>query len=581
VSPAQLTGLIKQQTSLADLQDLLQRNSSIVNAIHVNAALQWLVVHESAQPRSPEQLAALVQQWMGRVAVDQQTARNCANLAYYCSKLGYVEDLGLYRDLLQRFMVVKGEAAPQAVSNLLYALASREQLRGLLEQDVLADLLQQLEQVAGSATPQALSNALWAAAKVEPGDSPQLAEVVAKLLKYFIGKAGDATPQNVANTLYALATLPKAWPMDSALQLVERLVQLLPQAQPQNVSNVLWALGQCAEQGWLLNLPKQSMARVMAAATELPTKLSPGATQGRPGGSGPRVNSQELSNACWGVAKLQQLGDAPPGQQQQPWQKPFSSAVQAFVRILSSAEPQHVANVLWSCAVVCHYPQQLLQALAAALPQVQQASAQHVANLAWALAVLAPDPPPAALMASLLPRMQDLLAQQHAAVNSHDLANTAWTVAVLDQQQLAGQLAPLAAAAFSKQRWGSSQAEALGQWHQVHLWLTDTQVLGPAGLGAFPGVTQQQLDQCRAAWEEGLATGYGASDVQKEVAKVRPQPTFAGPVSFVQCSVSHEDAWPVFSMLLWLWHAALPLSDASSTVFASQRLCMIGSEGLC
>jgi hypothetical protein len=322
--------------------------------------------------------------------------------------------------------------------------------------------------------------------------------------------------------------------MDSALQLVERLVQLLPQARPQDMSNVLWALGHYAEQDWLLNLPKQSLARVMAAATELLRKLSPGATQGRPGGSGPRVNSQELSNACWGVAKLQQLGDAPPGQQHQPWQAAFSSALQAFVYVLPGATPQEVANTLWACAVVRHDPQQLLQALATALAKVQQANAQNVTNLAWALAVLAPDPPPAALMASLLQQIQDLLAQQPAAVDSQHLANTAWAVAVLDQQQLAGQVAPLAAAAFSQQRWGSSQAEALGQWHQVHLWLTDTQVLGPPGLGAFPGVTQQQLDQCRAAWEEGAATGYQASYVQKEVAKVGPQPTTTAPMSFVR-----------------------------------------------
>jgi hypothetical protein len=529
VSPARLTALIKQQTSLADLQDLLQHNSRVLDAIHVNAALQWLVVHESAQPRSPEQLAALVQQWMGRVAVDQQTARNCANLAYYCSKLGYVEDLDLYRDLLHRFMVVKGDANPQNVSNPLYALGSQGQLRGLLGQDVLMGLLQQLQQTV-ELKPQDVSNALWAAAKVESGDRPQLREVVTQLLSGFMRTVSSATPQAVANTLYALALLPRAWPMDSALQLVERLVQLLPGATPQAVSNALWALGQYAEQGWLLNLPKQSMARVMAAATELLTQLSPGATQGRPGGSRPVVNGQDLSNACWGVAKLQQLGDAPPGQHQ-PWQAPFSNAAHDVVHVLPLATSQTVSNTLWACAAVRHYPRRLLQDLTGLMPKVQQANTQDVANLAWALAVLAPDPPPAALMASLLQQMQDLLARQPAAATSQALVNTAWAAAVLDQQQLAGQLAPLAAAAFSQQLWPTSQAEEQYQWHQVHLWLIDTQVLGPAGLGAVPGVTQQQLEQCRAAWEEGLATGYGASDVQKEVAKVRPQPTFVAPMS--------------------------------------------------
>jgi hypothetical protein len=382
----------------------------------------------------------------------------------------------------------------------------------VLKQEVLVELLQQLEQVAEAAAPQNLSNALWAAAKVEPGDNPQLAEVVAKLLKYFMCKAGDATPQNVANTLYALATLPKAWPMDDVLQLVERLVQLLPRAQPQDVSNVLWALGQYTDQGWLSGLPEQSRARVMAAASQLLSWLSGSAVPGRPGGSGSSaVTEQNLSNACWGMAKLRQLRDAPPGaqQEQQPWSGPFSSTAQHFGRLLPLVTPQGMANVLWACAEVRHYPQKLLQALEATLPLVQQSTSQAVANLAWALAVLAPDPTPAALMASLLQQMQDLLARQPAAATSQALVNTAWAVAVLDQQQLAGQLAPLAAAAFSQQLWPTSQAEEQSQWHQVHLWLTDTQVLGPAGLGAVPGVTQQQLEQCRAAWEEGwqLVTG--------------------------------------------------------------------------
>jgi hypothetical protein len=521
VHPKQLTPLIKQQRSLATLQELLQQNSSLVNAINVNAAMQWLLGHTEEQPQAPEQLAALVKQWMGWVDVDDLTARLCANLAYYCSKLGYVEDLGLYRALLQRFMVVKGEADPQGVSNLLYALGSQEQLRVLLQQDVLVALLQQLQQVADKGKPWDVSNALWAAAKVEPHDSLISEQVLMQLLRSFISSMGCTNAQDVANVLYALALLPRVCSMDSALQLVERLVQLLPQAKPQDMANVVWALGQYAERGWLSDLPAQSLARVMAAATLLLNGLGGGVVQGRPGGSrSVVVCSRDLANACWGVAKLQQLGDVPPGEQ--PWKEAFSSAVQAFVPLLPKAIPQDVANIMWACAVLHHKPPQLLQALTTApMPQVQQAGPQHASNLAWALAIVAPVPPPIALMACLLQRMQHLLSQQNAAVGCQDLANTAWAVVVLDLQQLAGQLAPLAAAAFSQQRWAYSQARTVYQWYQVHLWLTDTQALGPGGLGAFPGVSQQQLQKCRAAWEEALATDTKSSRVQQDVAKVR------------------------------------------------------------
>jgi hypothetical protein len=533
VSPARLTALIKDQTSLADLQDLLQRHSSIVNAFHVTAALQWLVQHpqEQLQP-----LPAVVQQWLENVPVKQLTARDCANLAYYLSKLGYMEDLGLYSALMQPFMVVKGEANPQSIANLLYALGSQEQLRGLLEQSVLVELLQRLAQVASSATPQALCNTLWAAAKVEAQDTMQLRDVVAQLLSRFVSSASEATPQALSNTLYALALLPRAWPMDSALQLVERLVQLLPQAQPQEMANVVWALGQYVEQGWLSDLSEQSVERVMAAATQLLSELSSRAVAGGPGGSrSVAVTPQALANACLGMAKLQPLVEGTRSQQK-PLQAPFSRAVQALAPLLPQAAPQAVANTSWACGVVRHYPQRLLQTLAAdaaaAGLHVQQANAQEVSNLAWALAVVAPDPPPTALMASLLQRMQDLLSQQPAAISSQALANTAWAVAVLDQHPLTGQLALLAAAAFTQQ-WASRQPEHLRQWHQVHLWLTDTQVLGPAGLGAFPGVSQQQLEQCRAAWEERLIVNAKASNVQNEVAKVGMPPDAA--VELVVC----------------------------------------------
>jgi hypothetical protein len=392
-----------------------------------------------------------------------------------------------------------------------------------------------------------VSNALWAAAKVEPGHSRQLGQVVAQLLCRFMHVVGGAKPQAVANTLYALAALPRAWPMDSALQLVERLVQLLPQAQPQHMSNVLWALGQYAERGWLAPLSEQPCAQLQAAVIELMSTIAANAQLVKPQEvsnslwgvallqaqvewhvvgqllgcvAQQQPTPQALANACWAVAKLQQLRDAPSGQQQ-AWQAPFSSAVTVFMRQLPQATPQNVANMVWACGIVRHYPQRLLHDLTAAAPQLQQASGQHVANMALGLAVLAPDPPPAALMASHLQRMQDLLAQQPVAVNSQELANTAWAVAVLDQQQLAGQLQSLAAAAFGQQQWDSNQEKHLGQWHQVHLWLTDTQALGPAGLGAFPGVSQQQLEQCQESWEKQLAAGAKASQQQVEVCKVR------------------------------------------------------------
>jgi hypothetical protein len=337
--------------------------------------------------------------------------------------------------------------------------------------------------------------------------------------------------------------------MDSALQLVERLVQLLPQAKPWHASDVVWALGAYVQQGWLAPVGQQRCAQLQSAVSKLTAALASGSQQVNPNRVSSSLwalamlqaqldwglvgqllgrviegepNARSLANGCWAVAKLQELHVAPSGRQKR-WKQAFKEAARRFAPLMHQAPPKLVALVLSACAGVRHYPRQLLQALTmspAPLPTVQQAKPKEVAALAAPLAVLAPDSCPAALMASLLQRMQDLLARQPAAVNSQDLADTAWAVAVLDQQQLAGELAPLAEAAFSQQRWDSSQAENLARWHWVHLWLTDTQVLGPAGLGAFPGVTQQQLEECRAAWNGRQAANTQSTPHQLMVAKV-------------------------------------------------------------
>jgi hypothetical protein len=71
---------------------------------------------------------------------------------------------------------------------------------------------------------------------------------------------------------------------------------------------------------------------------------------------------------------------------------------------------------------------------------------------------------------------------------------------VLDLQQCVAQVLQLAAAAS---RVLSTTSEELQQLHQVHLWLLDSQLPAP-GQGLSDVLTQQQLEQCRASWEQQL-----------------------------------------------------------------------------
>jgi hypothetical protein len=88
---------------------------------------------------------------------------------------------------------------------------------------------------------------------------------------------------------------------------------------------------------------------------------------------------------------------------------------------------------------------------------------------------------------------------------------------VLDLQQHTPVVLQLAAAC--SQEWGSMAAEQLLQLYQVHLWLLDCQ-LPAAGQGLSGCVTEQQLQQCRQAWEQHFAqmtSGAAASNFQQSV----------------------------------------------------------------
>jgi hypothetical protein len=86
--------------------------------------------------------------------------------------------------------------------------------------------------------------------------------------------------------------------------------------------------------------------------------------------------------------------------------------------------------------------------------------------------------------------------------------------AVLDLQQYASQVLQMAHACSST--W-SSTAEGHWQLWQVHTWLLDFQLAGGQGLQG--SLTEQQLQQCRAAWAEDLqATAKtDVSDFQRSV----------------------------------------------------------------
>jgi hypothetical protein len=276
--------------------------------------------------------------------------------------------------------------------------------------------------------------------------------------------------RQLANIIHSCSKLSSR---DTAKLLLPVFLQasILQQAESRSVSIVLWAAATLQLQLTDAEL-QQLLGRMVAVLAD--------------------VDPQALSNTLWAVATM--------GQQVPPQQLQLMLA--AFEKVLLDARPQAVSNMLWACGKMQHLPRQMLQALQQHPQQLQQllaaADPQALANMAWGCGQLGYKLLPGVLLQQAVKLLQDGAAGSFSA---QGVCNLCWSAAVLDLQQCVSQVLQLAAAAsqlFSTTSDGNRQ-----QLHQVHLWLRDTKL--PAPYQGLSGVlTQQQLEQCRASWEQQL-----------------------------------------------------------------------------
>jgi hypothetical protein len=106
----------------------------------------------------------------------------------------------------------------------------------------------------------------------------------------------------------------------------------------------------------------------------------------------------------------------------------------------------------------------------------------------------------AALLAEAQQRLTAATTSSNYGFKSQHLCNLCWAVAVLDLQQHAQQVLQLGKACSSM--WSSIEEENQQQMCQVHTWLLDFDLAGGQGLQS--SLTQQQLQRCRAVWDEAL-----------------------------------------------------------------------------
>jgi hypothetical protein len=391
-------------------------------------------------------------------------------------------------------------------------------------QQLLQHLGQLLLSVRGQMDTRALANIIWSCGHTQ--HVGPLAQLLEDLLQPRI--LSSANSQDVGNVMWALVTLEQQVPPQQLQQLADALaIALVSQPEkvdPQHISNSLWALGKLGYQ------VLQQQLSVLLAAFTAEGKLSRASTQAIAsllvgvaymGQQVPdaqlqllmaslvskcsRANTQDLANSVWALSEMVQQVQA-----QQLAQ--LRQLLAAFVQQLHRALPQEIANILLACARFRLAPVELL----AALEQPQQmqrflaaANPQNLANTAWACGMLGQNSE--LLLAGLLQQAVKLLQQDCSRFVCQDMCTMCWAVAVLDLRHYVPQVLQLAEAA--SRVWGSASSKGMQQLHQTHLWLLDHK-LAPAKGGKGPGLlqvlSQQQLDECRQACQDQVATSAAA-----------------------------------------------------------------------
>jgi hypothetical protein len=488
--PQQLTAAIKAVHSPEQLLQLLQQHTAKLNSIHLSAAYTHAVklcktgVPLRQQPAAVQQLL----QVLHGLAEQQQVqceARQLANIIWSCGRLSLPNTAEL---LLPVFVLDSNlqQATTQSLANVLWSAAT---LKLQLPPHQGQLLVQRSTAAVQHAKPQEVSITLWALATMQQ-QVPQ--QKLQQLVQRFLEVLLQANPQNVSNTLWALATMQQQVPQQQLQQMLRRILGVLPLAKPQDVSNTLWALATMQQQ-----VAPQRLQQMLQRFQEVMLQAKP----------------QEVSNTLWALATMQQ----------QVPQQQLQQLVQRVLEVLPLAKPQDVSNTLWACGKLQHVPQQLLSALEQ--PQQLQAvlaaaDPQAVANMAWACAQLGYKGK--LLPAALLQRAVQLLHKSRRPYSTthnftaQGLCNLCWSVAVLDIQQSKPQLFQLAAAV--DQQWDTTVAEDKQQLYQAQLWLLDSQ-LPAAGQGLSGVLSQQQLEQCRANWEQAVAASaqQRVTDLQQSV----------------------------------------------------------------
>jgi hypothetical protein len=156
-----------------------------------------------------------------------------------------------------RATLTAGEFKPQAVANLLWALATMGEKA---DQKLLEAMQSQATATAGEFTPQEVAILFWALARMGEKADQKLLEAMQSQATL---TAGEFKPQNVANLLWALATMGEKADRKLLEAMQSQATVTAGEFKPQEIANLLWALatiGEKADRGLLEAMQRSAMA---------------------------------------------------------------------------------------------------------------------------------------------------------------------------------------------------------------------------------------------------------------------------------------------------------------------------------
>jgi hypothetical protein len=577
--------------------------------------------HQLQQQQLQQLLAVLLQPQL----LQQAEARQISNAVWAVARMGQQVQQQLLQQLLGAIVQRLPEVTVQGIANVLWAIATiaqqqQQQQQHVVNQEQLQQLLEAFIAMLSQANPQEVATVTWAVAKL----GGQLSEQQLRdVTRGFYSKAAAAKPQDTSMLLSAVAYLTgpdRQLPQGQLQQITASFVTNVLLTTENNsiaVSGVLSAVAKI--EGAVM--PVRQLQQLLQAFSKWQDYTS----------------AQALSQVLWAVAKLQGRASDTQQQQQQVWrqQQPLLlSLTESLARKATTMSPQGVSLVLWACSELRLFPAELVEALGLGLPrsgvsqqQQQQQQQQQWGKLVGNMSLQALSNTALALgrlghmnsvaMGEVLLQVRTRLQQQQqhwqgtsvggsstgnadAATHSRSssssssrdagaaagssssshvaqaVSNICWAVAVLDLQELAGNLQELVAAvACRKDAWGSMTQQGMMQLHQVHVWLLDCKGLevgkdqgfGQQGLGVL--LTKQQLQQCSdaaAAARQSVAGSTAVSENHQAVFQTLRQL----PLQWQEPPQLEQPAHPDAAVVIDI--AAVLQSNIRSNIWSNIRL---------